>query len=90
MAAANTHGACSEIRGATSPSRKVGEGFDLVKAVFKILTSATRWIAALGRWCASTIHEKRGRPGIRGARLQVALKPRCAACAARTNNDALD
>jgi hypothetical protein len=46
MAAANTHGALIEIRGATGPSRNIGEGFDAIKAVFKTATSATSWIPA--------------------------------------------
>jgi hypothetical protein len=42
MAAANTHGAFHEIRGATGSLRNAGGGLDFIKAVFKTLTSATR------------------------------------------------
>jgi hypothetical protein len=48
MAAANTHGAFIEIPGATGASRNFGEGIDFLKAVFKPVPSATRWIRAFG------------------------------------------
>src|SRR5262249_60083814 len=58
-----TQGTFVAVGGAAGALRKVGEGFDVLKAVFKTATSAARWIPTLGVLMGRIRCAPRGMPG---------------------------